>query len=615
MSSNETLDRNSASNLSEEEELRINSRMGEREPTPKWEIEETQETSSENTSAKSLESIAEENEELKQEIKYEELINTEPESDIELDNSYSSNDDLEIRLEQQAEDVFIEKTINESPSNYAKKHSDTKLKLPLRSLPVFSLASLKLQPKLQETKDWIVNSTSDSSTKSELAQELQNKDFNGESFSNCDLSTRLTPKEFAIVESDNNDKTSTNLEEKNESQLDVLESNLHESQDGKLDMNFQKVTVSKIKQMSKENPTISDLNQELQTRFELRSRSLPIFSLVSKKLQPKLQENKDLLNININANETSTSSEEKQKTEATMGFATTNHSNHDTTVEKESKVVEEEIHEIEDTKELYRSSGLNEMEDTEIQSDQEPEVKSTEKSASEEIPKSEIDTNESEWDEENFSERFKKLQSKWQEKDNYSTSHLGLKFEKIPNNSYKVKNVINDKLKEENILKSEETKPPEITVDVKCNVEDKTVKLQPPEEPSEEHLVHKMEINPKVETIVKVESTTIENYEFKLEHSKAEQKQEEAERILHLEEIHKLEASFDQLADKVCSWLDSCSSVLMVTSHPGPCFSEAHHSLTTHAHLQAQSGFGPQCPSLFRCIPMRILHSHVLFTI
>ncbi|KAK7940049.1 hypothetical protein WMY93_003375 [Mugilogobius chulae] len=120
-------------------------------------------------------------------------------------------------------------------------------------------------------------------------------------------------------------------------------------------------------------------------------------------------------------------------------------------------------------------------------------------------------------------------------------------------------------------------------------MEDKTVKTALCEEPSEERLVHETEARPIVETIIKVESTKVEKYSLKLEHSTKELKQEEAKRNLPLEEIRKLETSIEQLADKMSVWLDSCSRALSFSSHPGTCFSEAHHCLTTHVQLQSQS--------------------------
>ncbi|XP_072300387.1 uncharacterized protein ccdc141 [Eucyclogobius newberryi] len=592
ITSNETLDQTCLSKFAEEEteDLRIESRMGEREPTPKCRFQGSQdETTNKDTSKKLLKALAEE---LKQELTREEFVNIEPVSDVQLDNASISNDEdcyLEIRLDQQAEeDVFIKKTTskkNSKTTNDSKKQlSDTKFELLSRSLPVLTLASLKPQPKWQETKDFIVIS----STQSELEQECESI---GESSLNCDLST--TSKEFLVLESDVNDKRSTNLEAKPACQLldaeaHHIDSSLDESQDGKfkVNSNLPKSTVSTIKQVSKENlTTISDSNQESQARLEVHSRSLPIFNLVPTKLQPKLQ--KTHL-FNINANETPI--EEKQKSEANKQFAANIQSNQCTLLEniKESNNVEEvAIYKKENTKEIYFSSNLNEGADL----DKETGVKSDEQI------QSLTDTNEAEQDlikSDNFSQRFKHLQSKWQEKDHpsdNSTTYFAPKFEPLKTRSvsFNVKNVnvvANSEEHPKNIFQSEEKS--EIAVE-NCNVGDNTIKTPAPEEHLEELLVHKREPRPIVETIVKVENTMVEKYEFKLEHSTAELKQEEAKIILHLEEIQKLKTLFDQLADKVSAWLDGCSSVLSVSSHPGPCFSEAQHSLNTHVQLQAEA--------------------------
>lgn len=611
MPSNETLNLQTECKLAEEQQLRVESRTEDRETKTTYGFEKTQKTS-----RKSLESLSGDNEASTKDLELDEFMNFEAEPEIELQflksesvklcaQSSSHIDVLsEIKLDEQAEDVPTEKESDEilrvsSPSPYVRnKKSDTKLDSHPGSLPIFNLASLQLQSNLGET---------DSLATPKLKQKLED---------NCSIEISLldcakdsTLQELQVDENkkmqlDQNDEKSKKIYTKfhslfPDSKALHIESSLNEIEEFHINANTDKEAVTKIKQSLNENlKTTTASKPGSLEKLEHHSRSLPIFNLVPKKLQPKLQETKDLLNIITDETSRFEEKPDSQPLEiSNIQFEINSQCHSYTKIQKTSVAfVAEEVEnsqnleqenepdfkdspKIKEIKELYISTCLNDLTDLHIISDQE--TKASIASLKSELTP--VDQSISEQDapvkkSESFSERFKRLQSKWQEKDDVMLEPQ-IKPYKVKNQNFAAcsKEFLNE------VSISDQIKD---TIEVQYNAEDNTV--IPCEELLEADLVHKTEDKPSVETIVKVEKSTTEKDELSFDHSTSELKQEEA-RNLYLEEIENLRTSCDRLADKVCVWLDHVMCELSVSSNAGHCLSEAQHNLNINIQLQSKA--------------------------
>lgn len=397
------------------------------------------------------------------------------------------------------------------------------------------------------------------------------------------------------------------------------------------------------KNLQTRSPSNNNRNQASKIQLGLHSRSLPVFNLSSKKLQPKLQ----FINF---TEDSSPMSELEQKSESklckppNLCSAFNSQSIQHTMLKKllDSEDLQQESESdnarhfgpeaepgqdldresgFTETRELPCSSSLNNIADLhlEIKSDQQTGVITKANSISNENQKTlpvSRDTKDKALEAPLEQPRSlpvyksKQLQWKWQEnKDlfNNSTTKPSSKSgseQTLESKSYKTKAEANCE------SKSEETRQPncEEIVDSKCGLEDDLqtdLNVKPATTSEPQPLLGTLEtVVEKNDDILEMDMVSnAEKIECLIElhpMSTPEMKLGETKDLLpqstytstvhpHREEIQKLHSSCDQLADKVCVWLQQCSSVLSVSFEAGQCLSEAEHSVRTHLQLQSQA--------------------------